>query len=94
MRGMDFNPNKPYHFASCGDDCSVKFWDSRKLDSPLATRQDHSHWIWSVQYNLFHDQLLLTASSDSQVMLSRMVSIASEPLRHIEEEEEDEDEKE
>lgn len=43
--------------------------------------------IWSVQYNLFHDQLVLTASSDSQVVLTRMVSIASEPLRHIEEDE-------
>lgn len=87
VRGMDYNPNKPYHFASCGDDCTVKFWDCRKLDTPLIVRQDHSHWIWSVQYNLFHDQLVLTASSDSQVVLTRMVSIASEPLRHIEEDE-------
>lgn len=39
--------------------------------------------IWSVQYNMFHDQLLLTASSDSQVVLARLPSIASEPLRHI-----------
>ena len=44
VRGLDYNPNKPYHFASCGDDCTVKFWDSRRLDVPLATRQDHSHW--------------------------------------------------
>lgn len=43
--------------------------------------------IWSVQYNLFHDQLLLTASSDSQVVLTRLPSIASEPLRHIDMEE-------
>ena len=49
VRGMDFNPNKPYHFASCGDDCTVKYWDSRKLDTPLIVRQDHSHWYadWS-----------------------------------------------
>lgn len=44
VRGMDYNPNKPYHFASCGDDCTVKFWDCRKLDTPLIVRQDHSHW--------------------------------------------------
>ena len=30
---------------------------------------------------------MLTASSDSQVVLTRMASIASEPLRHIEEDE-------
>lgn len=44
VRGLDYNPNKPHHFASCGDDCAVKFWDSRQLQSPLLTRQDHSHW--------------------------------------------------
>lgn len=90
VRGIDYNPNKPHHFASCGDDCTVKFWDSRHLQSPLLTRHDHSHWVWSVQFNLFHDQLVLSASSDSQVMLLRVASIASEPLQHLVEEEEEE----
>ena len=54
---------------------------------PLLIRQDHSHWVWSVQFNLFHDQLVLTSSSDSQVILSRVASIASEPLQPLEEEE-------
>lgn len=44
VRGMDHNPNQMYHFATCGDDCCAKFWDARKLDKPLITRQDHSHW--------------------------------------------------
>ena len=83
VRSLDFNPNKPHHFASAGDDCSVKFWDSRKLSAPLLVRQDHSHWVWSVQFNLFHDQLVLTSSSDSQVILSRIASIASEPLQPL-----------
>ena len=48
--------------------------------------------IWAVQFNLFHDQLVLTASSDSQVVLSRMASVASEPLQPVEEEEEEEEE--
>lgn len=26
VRDMDFNPNKQYYLASCGDDCKVKFW--------------------------------------------------------------------
>ncbi len=103
MRGMDFNPNKPHYFSSCGDDCTVKFWDSRHLGSPLATRQDHSHWysiqgyvyslltfdpcrVWTVQYNLFHDQLVLSGSSDSRVVLTRMASIASEPLHALDDE--------
>ena len=92
IRSLDFNPNKPHHFASAGDDCSVKFWDSRKLAAPLAVRQDHSHWVWSVQFNLFHDQLILTSSSDSQVLLTRMSSIASEPLQPLYDEEEEQTE--
>lgn len=42
--------------------------------------------VWSVQFNLFHDQLVLSASSDSQVMLTRVASIASEPLQPLVEE--------
>ena len=42
--------------------------------------------VWSVQFNLFHDQLVLSASSDSQVLLTRVASIASEPLHHLVEE--------
>lgn len=39
--------------------------------------------VWSVQFNLFHDQLVLSASSDSQVLLTRVASIASEPLQQL-----------
>lgn len=39
--------------------------------------------MWSVRYNHSHDQLLLTASSDSRVILSNMVSISSEPFGHL-----------
>lgn len=36
-----------------------------------------------MQFNLFHDQLVLSSSSDSQVLLTRLASIASEPLQHL-----------
>jgi len=45
-----------------------------------------------VQFNLFHDQLVLTSSSDSQVLLTRLASIASEPLHQLGEGDEDEEE--
>jgi WD40 repeat protein len=41
---MDFNPNKQYYFASCGDDGKVKFWDTRKTNECLKTLNNHSHW--------------------------------------------------
>lgn len=36
-----------------------------------------------MRYNHSHDQLLLTGSSDSSVILSNMVSISSEPFGHL-----------
>ena len=73
-----------------GDDGSVRFWDVRSPGVPIAARtNDHSHWIWSLRYNQFHDQLILTSSSDGQVVLSCMTSISSEPLGHLIDEDED-----
>ncbi|XP_021102883.1 protein TSSC1 isoform X3 [Heterocephalus glaber] len=83
VRDLDFNPNKQYYLASCGDDCKVKFWDTRNVTEPVRTLEEHSHWVWSVRYNHSHDQLVLTGSSDSRVILSNMVSISSEPFGHL-----------
>uniref|UniRef100_A0A803K266 EARP-interacting protein homolog n=1 Tax=Xenopus tropicalis TaxID=8364 RepID=A0A803K266_XENTR len=83
VRDLDFNPNKQYYLASCGDDCKVKFWDTRNIHEPVKTLEEHSHWVWSVRYNHSHDQLVLTGSSDSRVILSNMVSISSEPFGHL-----------
>lgn len=48
-------------------------------------RQDHLSppRVWNVRYNHSHDQLILTGSSDSRVILSNMVSISSEPFGHL-----------
>lgn len=43
VRDLDFNPNKQYCLASCGDDCRVKFWDTRKVTEPVRTLEEHSH---------------------------------------------------
>nr|XP_013002698.1 EARP-interacting protein isoform X1 [Cavia porcellus] len=83
VRDLDFNPNKQYYLVSCGDDCKVKFWDTRNVTEPVRTLEEHSHWVWSVRYNHSHDQLVLTGSSDSRVILSNMVSISSEPFGHL-----------
>ncbi len=44
--------------------------------------------VWSVRYNHFHDQLVLTSSSDSRVVLNNLTSISSEPFGHLVEDEE------
>jgi WD40 repeat protein len=44
VRDIDFNPNKQYYIASCGDDCKTKFWDIRKTNECLKSLSSHSHW--------------------------------------------------
>lgn len=34
--------------------------------------------VWCVRFNPFHDQLLLTASSDARVLISSAASVSSE----------------
>uniref|UniRef100_A0AAY5L5B6 EIPR1-like beta-propeller domain-containing protein n=1 Tax=Esox lucius TaxID=8010 RepID=A0AAY5L5B6_ESOLU len=50
VRDLDFNPNKQYYLASCGDDCKVKFWDVRNISEPVKTLEEHSHWWVSVAH--------------------------------------------
>lgn len=83
VRDLDFNPNKQYYMATCGDDGYSRFWDVRNPSEPAVARADHSHWVWSIRYNHFHDQLVLTSSSDSQVILTSIASISSEPISHM-----------
>ena len=82
VRDIDFNPNAQYVLASAGDDCESRFWDIRNPSRPSVSLRSHSHWIWSIRFNQFHDQLVLTASSDSHVVLSRVSSLASQPFGH------------
>lgn len=77
IRAVDYNPNKPYHIATGGDDALVNLWDIRQLDKPLMEVEGHTHWIWSVAFNPSQDQLLLTSSSDTLVNLHNVVSVSS-----------------
>ena len=76
---VDFNPNNPYHIASSGKDYAIKFWDIRKQGC-LKSIYEHSHYVWQIKYNAFHDQLLISASSDNSVILHRVVSASSAPV--------------
>lgn len=76
-RDVDFNPNKQFDVATAGDDGSVNIWDIRNNTQPLKVMKNHTHWVWSVRYNQFHDQLILSSSSDTRVILSNDYSISS-----------------
>lgn len=86
---IDFNPNKPYVLATAGQDGLVKFWDLRSAKRPLTVcRGGHTHWVWNVKYNPFHDQLVLSSGSDSFLNLWRISSISSAPLMALDDDEE------
>ncbi|KAF7731262.1 Protein tssc1 [Apophysomyces ossiformis] len=77
IRAVDYNVNKPYHVVTGGDDAQVRIWDVRNFAKPALVVEGHTHWIWSVALNKFHDQLLLTSSSDTLVKLHTVVSVSS-----------------
>ncbi|XP_037934960.1 EARP and GARP complex-interacting protein 1 [Teleopsis dalmanni] len=78
VRDVDCNPNKQCHIVTGGDDGCIKIWDCRLPKEPVFTRNDHSHWVWSVRFNTFHDQLILSSSSDCKVILTCAGSVSSE----------------
>lgn len=82
-RDLDFNANRQYFLSTCGDDGYMKFWDIRLPTEPVLSRMEHSHWVWNIRINRFHDQLVLTSSSDSRVILYSIASISSEPFGHM-----------
>ncbi|XP_041976880.1 EARP and GARP complex-interacting protein 1 [Aricia agestis] len=76
-RDIDFNPNRQFQLASAGDDAALNIWDYRNGKEPIFSRTDHSHWVWSVRYNTFHEQLLLTGSSDARALLTAAASVCA-----------------
>ncbi|XP_050671388.1 EARP-interacting protein homolog [Leptidea sinapis] len=74
-RDLDFNPNRQFHLASAGDDAALNIWDYRSGKEPIFSRTDHSHWVWSVRYNSYHEQLLVTGSSDGRALLTAAASV-------------------
>lgn len=78
VRDLDFNPNRQFHVATAGDDAALNIWDYRNGREPIFSRTDHSHWIWTVRYNSYHEQLLLSGSSDARALLTAAASICQD----------------
>ncbi|KAK9815701.1 hypothetical protein WJX72_008294 [[Myrmecia] bisecta] len=81
VRDIDFAHRHEHQIVSGGDDCKLRFWDLRagSAAKPLLELGGHSHWIWQTRYSPFHDQMVLSASSDALVNLWYTPSISSGP---------------
>jgi WD40 repeat protein len=90
---VDANPNRPHFFLTAGEDGAVKFWDARKPSETVQQLNDgHQHWVTKARYNPFHDQLVISSSTDGIVCLWRATSVSSAPLLDMESDD-DEDHK-
>lgn len=78
-RDVCFAPHNEHRLVSSGDDCKLRFWDTRMLSKgePLLELGGHSHWVWRAQYNPFYDQLVASSSSDCLVQLYHLPQLAS-----------------
>jgi WD40 repeat protein len=83
VRCVDYNPNRPYHLLSAGQDRRVHVWDLRSAAHPLQTLLAHSHWALVARFNAFHDQLVLTAGTE-RVNLWSLTSTSSAPVGELE----------
>lgn len=84
---VDYNPNRPDFLCSGGQDAAIKFWDLRFPKVPYESEggaerilEGHDHWLRSVRYNRFHDQLVCSGGTDHAVNLWRVSSVSSAPL--------------
>lgn len=99
LRSVDYNPNRIYVVATCGDDGQIKVWDLRKAGASvsggaggsaggdrmvaLASHQGHDHRATCVRYNPSHDELLLSGGVDQLCRLWCLSSLSSKPLSSV-----------
>eukprot|EP00049_Salpingoeca_infusionum_P003328 m.65637 g.65637 ORF g.65637 m.65637 type:complete len:399 (-) comp12066_c0_seq2:866-2062(-) len=92
VRAIHVNPNKQYTIITGGQDGYIRVWDTRHPEACLAQLQHHTHWVYAVQYNPFHDMLILSAGSDAKVLLNCIASQCSgHPSADLTDEATDED---
>lgn len=84
LQSLDWNPNVPNQLATAGEDGCFRVWDLKRASNTRSEQacllyhpQTHSHWVSSVRYNPFHDQLLVTAGTDGVVHLWRVEGVGA-----------------
>lgn len=76
---FDYNPNKLHTIATGNKNSALEFWDIRKLSNgPISLLLGHSHWVSSLEYNHYYDQLVVSGSTSTEVFLWRAISQSSQ----------------
>lgn len=73
ITSIDFNPTTPDKFFTCGTDGLVLLHDLRYEGGTSLSKdcvlKAHDHYVNKAYYNPFHDDLILTGSSDESLKL-------------------------
>ena len=80
LKFWDLRKTGSGHYDADGEDLPVGGTRKKKQRPLLVARGGHRHWSTRVLYNPFHDQLVLSAGTDSLVNLWRISTISSAPL--------------
>lgn len=87
IRCCDWNPNKPNLLAVSGDDRSIRLFDLRRVaaqqSGEVLRLWNHSHFVWTVQFNPWHDQLVLSAGTE-MINVWKAISCSSAALGQLE----------
>lgn len=80
-RSFDVNPNRPDWVSVACDDRSISIFDMRQPQAPCLLDTGHTHWIWSLRYNPFHDRLMLSSGSDNRAILYHNFQTCSDNIK-------------
>ncbi|KAJ8977967.1 hypothetical protein NQ317_008159 [Molorchus minor] len=72
-----WNPHQNCNQFTAATETHLKTYDIRTGELAWSIDGVHSQ-VWCVRFNHFHDQLILTASSDARVLISSAASVSSE----------------
>jgi hypothetical protein len=80
IRSFDVNPNRPDWVSVACDDRSINTFDIRDTRR-FQLETAHTHWIWSLRFNPFHDRLILSCGSDNRAVLYNQFQTCSDNIK-------------
>ena len=81
IRSFDVNPNRPDWVSVATDDRSINTFDIRESSKKSKLESAHTHWIWSLRFNPFHDRLILSSGSDNRTVLYNQFQTCSDNIK-------------
>ena len=81
IRSFDVNPNRPDWVSVACDDRSINTFDIREANKKYQLETAHTHWIWNLRFNPFHDRLILSSGSDNRAVLYNQFQTCSDNIK-------------